>query len=191
MNSRDDLEEERRLFYVALTRAEKRSTLTFAATRFHRGSLINSEPSRFIDEIDPQFLEMSGQTSQFEDTRHSENDVDPTYDDLPVIRYGQKSGVRSSESAIKNKISSKSQVPNSVTPKKLINSTIAQYKPTNESQEHLRTLQVGMMVLHERFGNGKVTSIEGKFPNSKASVDFGEAGQKQLLLKFAKLEIVQ
>jgi DNA helicase II / ATP-dependent DNA helicase PcrA len=192
MNSRDDLEEERRLFYVALTRAEKRSTLTFAATRFHRGSLINSEPSRFIDEIDAKYLEMPGQISQFEEDKHSENGIDPTYDDLPVIRYGQKSVGRSSDSIAKTNITpQKLQSQHPVTPKKLINSTIAQYKPTNQSQEHLKALQVGMMVSHERFGNGKVTNIEGQFPNSKASVDFGEAGQKQLLLKFAKLEIVQ
>jgi DNA helicase-2/ATP-dependent DNA helicase PcrA len=72
----------------------------------------------------------------------------------------------------------------------LTNATVAQYKPASESQNHLKALQVGMTVSHERFGNGKVINIEGQFPNSKASVDFGEAGQKQLLLKFAKLEIV-
>ncbi|TAL62129.1 MAG: ATP-dependent DNA helicase [Bacteroidetes bacterium] len=192
MNSRDDLEEERRLFYVALTRAEKKSTLTFAATRFHRGSLINTEPSRFIEEIDPQYLEMGGKRSQFRDDGNSGNDVDPAYDDLPVIKYKDKSGVRSTEYRVKKNSPnpSKLQTPNSVTPQNLINATAARYKPTSDSQEHLRTLQVGMRVSHDRFGNGKVTNIEGQFPNSKASVDFGEAGQKQLLLKFAKLEIL-
>jgi len=189
MNSRDDLEEERRLFYVALTRAEQRSTLTFAATRFHRGSLVNTEPSRFIEEIDPQFLEMIGSTSQFREDAHAGNDVDHTYDDLPVIRYSD--GPKSKNQRVINTRQKTSQPQPQVTPKKLINSTVAQYKPTNESQEHLKALQVGMMVSHERFGHGKVISIEGQFPNSKASVDFGAAGQKQLLLKFAKLEIIR
>ncbi len=180
MNSRDDLEEERRLFYVALTRAEKKSTLTFAATRFHRGSLINTEPSRFIEEIDSQYLELGGKLSQ--NNSRGENVIDPTYDDLPVIRYGNKPKTSIQKPAFRNQTVA--------TPKKLINATVAQYKPASESQEHLRTLQVGMTVSHERFGNGKVLNLEGQFPNSKATVDFGEAGQKQLLLKFAKLEIV-
>jgi DNA helicase-2/ATP-dependent DNA helicase PcrA len=192
MNSRDDLEEERRLFYVALTRAEKRSTLTFAATRFHRGSLINTEPSRFIEEIDPQYLEFGGKISQFREDAIGGNNVDPTYDDLPVIRYGEKSKFKIQNSkGSSQKPAAKIQKPApQLTPKKLINATVAQYKPASESQEHLRSLQVGMTVSHERFGNGKVLNLEGQFPNSKATVDFGEAGQKQLLLKFAKLEIV-
>jgi DNA helicase-2/ATP-dependent DNA helicase PcrA len=191
MNSRDDLEEERRLFYVALTRAEKKSTLTFAATRFHRGSLINTEPSRFIEEIDAQYLEMGGRSSQFAEEEHGGNDVDPTYDDVPTIRYGDKPKTTSHKPQVTSKQPAK-PAPRQpqLTPKNLINATAARYKPTSDSQEHLRALQVGMMVSHERFGSGKVTGIEGQFPNSKASVDFGEAGQKQLLLKFAKLEIV-
>lgn len=188
MNSRDDLEEERRLFYVALTRAEKRSTLTFAATRFLRGSIINTEPSRFIEEIDPQFLEMGGKTLQSKDNGRDSDYVDPSYDDLPTIRYGGNAkGIGQ-----KPKVSSPKPIVKTpqLTPKNLINATAAKYKPTSDSQEHLRTLQVGMTVAHERFGNGKVINIEGQFPNSKASVDFGENGQKQLLLKFAKLEIL-
>ena len=199
MNSRDDLEEERRLFYVALTRAQQRSVLTFAATRFHRGSLLNTEPSRFIEEIDPQYLEMGSRISQFKEEEHSGNDVDPTYDDLPVIKYGDRpnttrpngsSGHGNRKPVTSNQKPATRPQPK-VSPKNLINATAARYKPTSESQDHLKNLQIGMMVSHERFGNGKVTNIEGQFPNSKASVDFGEAGQKQLLLKFAKLEIVQ
>jgi len=186
MNSRDDLEEERRLFYVALTRAEKRTTLTFAATRFLRGSIINSEPSRFIEEIDPKYLEMGNRTSQYSE-EHSSNDVDPSYDDLPTIRYGTKLKTGNQKPAAQKPIARQPQI----TPKNLINATAARYKPTSDTQEHLRTLQVGMTVSHERFGNGKVINIEGEFPNSKASVDFGENGQKQLLLKFAKLDIVR
>jgi len=192
MNSRDDLEEERRLFYVALTRAEKRSTLTFAATRFHRGSLINTEPSRFIEEIEAQYLELGGKMSQLREDSRGDNSIDPTYDDLPVIRYGDKSRFKSQNpKGSSQQPSARNQKPAPrLTPKKLINATVAQYKPSSESQEHLRALQVGMTVSHERFGNGKVLNMEGQFPNSKATVDFGEAGQKQLLLKFAKLEIV-
>jgi len=195
MNSRDDLEEERRLFYVALTRAEKKSTLSFAATRFLRGSILNTEPSRFIEEIDPQYLEMGSRISHADNEVESDF-VDPTYDDLPVIKYNNipiggkfENAKKKTDFGIKKSSPTKPQPTISVKPKNLINATAARYKPTSDSQEHLRNLQVGMQVSHERFGNGTVTNIEGVFPNSKASVDFGEAGTKQLLLKFAKLEI--
>jgi len=195
MNSRDDLEEERRLFYVALTRAEKKSTLSFAATRFLRGSILNTEPSRFIEEIDPQYLEMGSRISHADNEVESDF-VDSTYDDLPVIKYNNipiggkfENAKKKTDFGIKKSSPTKPQPTISVKPKNLINATAARYKPTSDSQEHLRNLQVGMQVSHERFGNGTVTNIEGVFPNSKASVDFGEAGTKQLLLKFAKLEI--
>ena len=132
----------------------------------------------------------------FKEDSRGDHGVDPTYDDLPVIRYGDKSRTINQKSKINSQYGkppvAKPAVsrPPQLTPKKLINATVAQYKPSSESQDHLKNLQVGMTVSHERFGNGKVVNIEGQFPNSKASVDFGEAGQKQLLLKFAKLEIV-
>ncbi len=195
VNSREDMEEERRLFYVALTRAQQKATLTFAATRFHRGSLNNTEPSRFIEEIDQKFLEFS-HSSHREDTFREErekwnrkdNGADTIYEE-PVFR---KYGVRSSESGEKKKNNlSELRTPNSSTQKKnLINATVAKYKPTTSSQEHLKDLQIGMTVSHERFGSGKVTNMEGSFPNSKATVEFENEGQKQLLLKFAKLQIV-
>jgi DNA helicase-2/ATP-dependent DNA helicase PcrA len=191
MNSRDDLEEERRLFYVALTRAQKKSTLTYAATRFHRGSLNNTEPSRFIEEIDPKFLEFSHSTGRDEwkeqRNRWGNNTIDRTYNepvyrqDKPTIKYSPSSGEKAGTPVKK---------PQPAAPKNLINAHTAKYKPTTESQEHLQSLQVGMTVSHERFGNGKVVNIEGIFPNSKATVEFDTEGQKQLLLKFAKLQIV-
>ncbi len=189
MNSRDDLEEERRLFYVALTRAQKRSTLTFAATRFHRGSLNNSEPSRFLEEIDQKYMEFSHSADRDEwkeqRERWSVNTTDKTYDE-PVFRKDTPLAAKYKAQAKQQTANPKPQAAN----KKLINATIAKYKPTTESQQHLKDLQVGMMVLHERFGNGKVTNLEGVFPNSKATVEFDTEGQKQLLLKFAKLQIV-
>lgn len=187
MNSRDDLEEERRLFYVALTRAQKKSILTFAATRFHRGSLNNTEPSRFIEEIDPKFLEFShSKKDEWQEQRGRWNgeSVDRTFEE-PVFRKDQ-----SKVQSIKSKTQD-SRLTTKDSTKKLVNYTVAKYKPTTASQEHLKDLQVGMTVLHERFGNGKVTNMEGNFPNSKATVEFETEGQKQLLLKFAKLQIVR
>jgi len=185
MNSRDDLEEERRLFYVALTRAKKKSVLTFAATRFHRGSLNNTEPSRFIEEINPKFIEFShSQKNEWQEQRGrwNGNGTDTVYEE-PVFRKDQ-SKVHSLKSKTQD-----SRLTTKDSPKKLINATVARYKPTTESQQHLKDLQIGMTVAHDRFGNGKVINIEGIFPNSKATVEFETEGQKQLLLKFAKLQI--
>lgn len=180
INTREDMEEERRLFYVALTRAQKKAILSFAATRFHRGSIHNTQPSRFIEEIEPKYLEFT-QTQ----TNHwaidqvkwnvQNNEVD-TFFEEPAYRP-----------KIQQNLKSKILNPKS----KLISVQTAKHQPTTTSQEHLKDLQIGMIVSHERFGNGKVINMEGKFPNSKATVEFEGVGQKQLLLKFARLQIVK
>ena len=188
MHSRDDLEEERRLFYVALTRAEKKATLTYASTRFFRGSLSNSEKSRFIEEVDPKYLEIT-QTSSRDEWKEEmsrwkgkNEGSDVTYEE-PTFRYGKT--IKSGTSKPKTQ-----ELQTFAAKKNLMNVTTARYKETSNSQSQLQNLQVGNIVSHERFGNGKVIVIEGQFPNSKATVDFETAGSKQLLLKFAKLEIL-
>ena len=185
MNSRDDLEEERRLFYVALTRAQKRSVLSFAATRFHRGSLMNTEPSRFLEEIDSKYMEYT-QTRDKDEwreqrSRRNRDDVDTAYEE-PVFRKDPRPADRKGPSLPEKKPSS--------SPKKLVNAVVAKHKPTMDSQKHLQSLQAGMYVTHDRFGKGKVIQVEGVFPNAKATVEFENEGQKQLLLKFAKLQII-
>jgi len=163
LNSRADLEEERRLFYVALTRAEKRAVLSYAATRYRWGNLTSCEPSRFIEEIDSKLIEFGNRAA-----KTAYNDIE----DPPVFR--------------------RSEVVKTVTPpaakKNLVK--VSNTAPANFDNSALKDLQVGMTVQHERFGTGKVTALEGVFPNSKATVAFEGAGQKQLLLKFAKLTIV-
>lgn len=164
LNSRADLEEERRLFYVALTRAEKKVTISYAATRYKWGNLVSCEPSRFIEELDEELLELSEAESKesrqgFEKRSKAVTKPKPVFTPKPA--FG----------------------------KKLVNVKNAyagHYDP-----EALKNLQVGMEVEHERFGTGKVVSMEGTFPNNKATVFFQGVGQKQLLLKFAKLKIIQ
>ncbi|TND09653.1 MAG: DNA helicase II / ATP-dependent DNA helicase PcrA [Bacteroidetes bacterium] len=162
LNSRSDLEEERRLFYVALTRAEKRATLSYASTRYRWGNLTSCEPSRFLEEIDTRYIEYAN--------RAAKASVHPS-DDEPVFQ--------------RREIVKTATVP----PKKnLVKVNAAAGSGYDNS--HLKELAVGMQVQHERFGNGKVVAMEGAFPNSKATVAFEGVGQKQLLLKFAKLKIV-
>lgn len=168
LTSRPELEEERRLFYVAITRAEKRVTLTYSTSRYRWGNLIYSEPSRFIEELDSKYVEMPQENNS---SLFSEQ------------TYSPKTKLNVSKTK-------ETFVQRPVIGKKLVKMNTATKATADFDTESLRDLQVGMEVLHDRFGNGKVIAMEGVFPNNKATVFFEEAGQKQLLIKFAKLRIV-
>lgn len=162
-----DIEEERRLFYVAITRAEISATLTFATSRRKWGKLNMCTPSRFIGEIDEKFIVYP----------------DSMKLDMPIERYDQ--------------FVSPDDMP--VTGNKAISTwgtrlpaRPAQPKPESTFKSDDPTkLRAGMTILHERFGEGEIIQIEGVFPDSKASIVFDKSGQKQLLLKFAKLKILK
>ena len=158
-NSRSELEEERRLFYVALTRAKVNATLSYAINRFKWGNLIQCEPSRFLEELDPKFLNET--------------------------KIKQKPSFINSGMPLKNKFFQKS--PKNF--KKI--STIEKENFPNSKNLNIKELKVGNEVLHDRFGKGKVIELNGDYPNTKATVFFASAGQKQLLLKFAKLQLVK
>lgn len=175
LNSRADLEEERRLFYVAVTRAEKKLHISYATSRFKFGTLINCEPSRFLDEIDTRYLEI----------------------DLPK-RALAKDGFDDERSAWQSK-SSFTQAqgdvyskPKPATKPLKTTSLLAKAHVPSEgfAPSDTSNLQVGHEVEHERFGYGKVLTLEGSKQDIKATIFFKEIGQKQLLLKFAKLRII-
>lgn len=170
INSREDLEEERRLFYVAITRAEKFLTLTYANSRFRWGNLITCEPSRFIEEIDPIYVD----ASQVKSSRQS---VSMTFDDVINERWNYKN---------EKSYQSKPVVNN--TPSHLKKITSAEIQ--NFIGDDTNQIQSGMQVEHARFGSGKVLSIEGNGADRKATIFFQGIGNKQLLLKFAKLKIL-
>ncbi|MBN2173177.1 MAG: UvrD-helicase domain-containing protein [Bacteroidales bacterium] len=159
IGSRADLEEERRLFYVALTRAEKRVTLSFAESRYRWGNMTICEPSRFIEEINRQFLEMP-QRIKSPEINAANN---PYPGNNPYVKRNLK------------KISEQSGGSGNII----------------DFDDHLTDkVQVGAEVEHARFGKGKVISLEGVGVNKKATVFFKNVGQKQLLLKYAKLRIL-
>ncbi len=172
LNSRSDLEEERRLFYVATTRAETKLTLSYATSRFKFGTLISCEPSRFLDEIDAKYLELDF-------TAKPVTSNNPFFDQERTAWTSKNNAGADSFSKPKapvvktTSILAKAHVPS------------PGFAPSDTSG-----LQVGMEVEHERFGFGKVISLEGNKPDIKATIFFKEIGQKQLLLKFAKLRIV-
>lgn len=175
LNSRTDLEEERRLFYVAVTRAENKLTISYATSRFKFGTLINCEPSRFLDEIDPQYLELDFKAKPQPSNNPFFNEERTAWSrNTPGKPSGGDSFSKPKPPVKTTSLLAKAHVPS------------ANFAPSDTSN-----LQVGMQVEHERFGYGKVINLEGNKPDIKATIFFKEIGQKQLLLKFAKLRIVE
>ena len=177
MSSRSELEEERRLFYVALTRAKTQAYLTYALSRYRWGKLVDAEPSRFIEEIDEQYLNIvtPKEERRFNPMLSADifGDVDPN-----TVRYKKPAYLKA-----KPKVKEKFQIS---TPKNL--KKVSETKPTTNLFDN--KLIVGDMVNHQRFGKGNVLNIEGKGADLKAEIRFENGGTKKLLLRFAKLEII-
>lgn len=162
--SPDDMEEERRLFYVALTRAAKRAYITYAQTRYRWGSPVHCNPSRFINEIDPEYIDVPFDDDDYSNTTERQAMAKPTMKGL------------ASQTATSNL----SSLSNS---RKSLPST-----PDMAKEILPDAITVGMAVYHARFGEGIVESIDGVGPNRKALVNFSLVGTKNLLLKFANLK---
>ena len=162
MESIEAVDEERRLFYVAITRAEQYLTLSYANSRYRYGNMRYNEPSRFLDEIQIEHLESN--TSLRRSTMPSSTATNST----PA-----RSGVRGNF---------KRHMPNTT-----LAVDPATFKPSPVSQ-----IQAGMKVLHLKFGEGKVLSIEGSEKNRVATIFFSKIDnpQKRIMLKFAKLQIL-
>ena len=158
LDSREGLEEERRLFYVALTRAEKRANLTFTNNRYRWGKIIESEKSRFLDELDSSFVEfdVSNYSKDFLSFSNS------------TVKYN----------SIKNKF------------RKLENSEIIDTEISNKRISELKKFKINTIVMHSIFGKGIIKSIDGHKHDSRAKIYFYEKGEKNLLLKYAKLQII-
>jgi DNA helicase-2/ATP-dependent DNA helicase PcrA len=160
------LEEERRVFYVALTRAEKRLFLSYTKNRFKWGNLVQCKPSRFIKEIDPQYIE-------------NPNEREAVTQATGGFMYKNKAKTKASF-----------EIPNRRL--KPLSSTDSIQESTGDSQHtNPNNLEPGNIIEHQRFGRGTILNIEGANMNKKASIKFENFGEKQLLLKFAKLKIIK
>jgi DNA helicase-2/ATP-dependent DNA helicase PcrA len=175
LESRADLEEERRLFYVAITRAEKRLTFSFAESRYHYGRLKICEPSRFLMEVDQGFLTMS-KTVTPPKPRFKGDDTyaSRSKDEMPSA--GSMNFVRS----LAQKTAQRQAPQPTVT-----HTPSADFVPSNTDE-----LAEGMKVEHAKFGFGYVKSLDENGTERKAVIQFDVAGEKTLLLSFAKLRIV-
>jgi len=176
------LEEERRLFYVAITRAEENCILTYAKSRFRNGKSMICLPSRFLKDIDPVFLDIphldtpkSSGIDGFSRERERFTREETT---TPLFR--REASVRQAE------------------PKEYTNPQLgrkfskieADVPVTSSTIASIGGLTIGTRVSHERFGEGEITALEGEGGNAKATVRFDNSGVKQLLLKFAKLTVL-
>jgi DNA helicase-2/ATP-dependent DNA helicase PcrA len=170
LSTREELEEERRLFYVAITRAMTKLTLSYAEQRYRYGNLTLSERSRFVDEIDANLIEQT-QKASFRGTSAMGGRSFGSFGRR--IEEPQQHGFRSIPNTPANRpASSEPVVPQD-------------FEPSNPD-----LLQEGMRVMHAKFGAGTILSIEGAGANKKASVRFDAAGVKMLMLKFARLGII-
>ena len=180
LSSRTELEEERRLFYVAITRAEKAVHLSFATSRYKFGTLMFCEPSRFIEEIGEDFLEFTfdkGSTAR----QDSNSNFDETFS--PQNNYKNNTTYKKKSSMPPNR-SAPAQVVQT-TPKNL--TKVSGNAPVKVDSAATLKLEEGMMVNHQKFGNGIIENLD----NGKATINFQNIGNKQLLLKFAKLSIIK
>ena len=160
ISTRSELEEERRLFYVALTRAMKKVTLSYAESRYRWGQFTITEPSRFFEEIDERLIDKP---------KRSQIHVAPSH--------------RGTERL-------KSPGENFRPAKKIAHTNDTKPDTSGFEASDPAALQTGMQVQHPKFGRGKVLAVEGAGPNKKATVFFNAIGKKSLLLRFAKLKIV-
>ena len=158
LDSREGLEEERRLFYVALTRAEKRANLTFTNNRYRWGKIIESEESRFLDELDSTFIKFDYQNY---------NEVDLSYTSKKI-----------NFNSINNKF------------RKLQNFKNIDNETKSNPLTKIKKFRVNMIVSHPIFGKGVIKGVIGESQDARAKVLFNESGEKNLLLKYANLKII-
>jgi DNA helicase-2/ATP-dependent DNA helicase PcrA len=180
MNTRSELEEERRLFYVALTRAERQAYLTYAQTRYRWGKLVDCEPSRFLEEIDEKYLEyLTVKKLEPIQNKFINEDI---FGSVPQNKIRFKKPIQ--RTPIKKAASQKIEFQ---PPKNLKKVTKIAVSNSNLFDNNI---VVGNVVNHTKFGKGEVINLEGTGANQKAAIRFASVGVKKLLLQFAKLTII-
>ena len=182
------LEEERRLFYVAITRAEEHCFLSYAKTRFRYGKMECGSPSRFLKDIDVRFLRLPQDAGMFRRVeeeaavfrRENARGFAPDKEDAP---YGGKERVS---------VRPKQQIIAPTVPRNLKrvapSANTASTSPSAGASAN--RVQQGQLIEHERFGLGEVLKVEGEGDNAKATIRFKNAGDKQLLLRFARFKVI-
>ena len=194
-SSMREMEEERRLFYVAITRAKDHCVLSFAKSRYRYGQFGFCEPSRFIKEINPRYIAMQGGVQAQRQQQQSSSFRSGGMFGRTNSGYSQRSSSFATE---QRTVQNVEQTP----AKRVIHASTFMEKPANlrrvsdvqrdfyAPKSNHAALSVGMIVQHDRFGVGEVQATEGVGENAKATIRFQNAGVKTLLLKFAKLKTI-
>ena len=170
MYDRADLEEERRLFYVAITRAKERLWVTYATSRYRFGSLVQNDPSRFLEEIPEQYLDRT-----FTGAGHRTAGANTNFGNMLKQPFDKVPSLKKLADKLQQQKTTTAYTPS------------ADFKPDDPS-----TMEAGMQVEHQKFGLGKILNIEGGVHNRIATIDFGSGnGQKKIMLNYAKLKIVK
>jgi len=171
INTREELEEERRLFYVVITRAKQKLWITYANTRYRFGQLVQNEPSRFLDEIPESYLDRSFAGTKTTPTRHSSK-WSTNYEPRPQQR-------------------TTSEKLSYMAPKPPV-ARVVEHKPSEGfTPSDMTELEVGHRVEHQKFGYGEVIKLEGSAHNPVATVQFEHNGEKKIMLNYARLRIVK
>lgn len=191
VNTREELEEERRLFYVAITRAKSRLWLTYAGSRYRFGSLVQNEPSRFIEELPPDFLDRSfaggGARNQSSGGWGSASAFNRMkgFTDGESGRAGKQGGAYYKEGGTKK------ETPSYLAPKTTYNKVVEHTPAEDFTPSDTSHLQAGQKVEHAKFGFGTVLKMEGAAHNPIATVKFENNGEKKIMLNYARLRIVE
>lgn len=179
INTREELEEERRLFYVAITRAKGRLYLTYANTRYKFGSLTQNDPSRFIEEVPTDYIDKSfaggGMKNQSQGSGFGLGSA------FERMRGGFGGGTERKENSFVSTLINTNSKPREV----------AHVPSANFVPSDIKQLQVGHRVEHQKFGFGEIIKLEGSQHNPVATIKFEENGEKKIMLNYAKLMIVQ
>jgi DNA helicase-2/ATP-dependent DNA helicase PcrA len=186
INTREELEEERRLFYVVITRAKQKLWITYANTRYRFGNLVQNEPSRFIDEIPADSLDRSFAGGG----ARNQGLAGPSGSAYDRMHGGYGNSASQAEKRYGPPPAKKDQRPSYVPPKPYLK-TIEHNPSPDFAASDTSALQVGQKVEHQKFGFGEVVGMEGNAHNPIATVKFQYNGEKKIMLNFAKLRIVE
>jgi DNA helicase-2/ATP-dependent DNA helicase PcrA len=188
INTREELEEERRLFYVVITRAKQRLWITYANTRYRFGNLVQNEPSRFIDEIPSEHLDRSFAGGGARNQGSFGGNNASAFDRMNGGGFGG-GGAAQAERKYGPPPNKKETKPAYIPPKPYVK-TIEHNPSPDFVASDTTALQVGQKVEHQKFGFGEVTGMEGSTHNPIATVKFQYNGEKKIMLNYAKLRIV-
>jgi DNA helicase II / ATP-dependent DNA helicase PcrA len=195
INTREELEEERRLFYVAITRAKKHLWLTYSNTRYRFGQLVQNEPSRFIEEMPDEFLDRSfaggGARNQSGYANGFGAAAGSAFNRMRSGFGGGNNGAAQAEKQYGPPPTKKPERPTYM-PVQPTTSKVIEHKPSADfAPSDTTNLQAGQKVEHQKFGFGEVSKVEGSAHNPIATVVFENNGEKKIMLNYAKLRIIE